>query len=293
MGVKTIFFKTVKIVFLCFFCLPSCVFRPASGGPSSQVQVFVNPYGEGDEVEIRSGLATILRQAGDRPCRPSSPDPRSIADTLEKYELLENKESPIFDIFGIDPEEDQEGETDEDSNRRRSEPLKVSVGENWLKVGLHIANGNEEFFLIITDIFFTAVARRGDQTWTHSGNISSGYCGTNQALYLVPPGKRVEYKPHSRNDILSNLTLYMSGFPMVDRRAQPGRRFQTLTGENTGGGGVGETEDLILPESCLVFIPSYNVEMTLSGHFITQAGNPVFEFSHRVYFSTQSPNSGC
>lgn len=285
------FLKTFKIVFLCFFFLSSCVLRPTSGGSSAQVQVFVNPYGE--EEEVQTGLATIRRQAGDRPCRPSSPDPRSIADTLEKYKLLENKESPIFDIFGINPEGDETSEAT-DSNRRRSEPLKIPVGENWLKIGLHIVNGNEEFFLIVTDIFFTAVARRGDQTWTHSGNISSGYCGTNQALYLVPPGKRVEYKPHSRNDILSNLTLYMDGFPIVDRRAQPSRRFRALAGEGKEGGGTGgETEDLFLPESCHVFIPSYDVEMTLSGHFITQEGNPVFEFSHRVSFSTQSLNSGC
>ena len=282
-----IFRMITKVFFLCFFFLTACVFR-AGGGSAAWVSIVANPFKD-DKGNARSLPAIIYTDGGEGICRPGTPDSDTLRNALEEKGLLDNPDSVIFDLFDIDLEGAGEGGVTESQGSNRS--LKISVGENWLKFGLQITNAHKDLYLIVTGITFSAVARyKGRVVGQHSGNISPGYCGTKGALYLVSPGGKIEYKPTSQKHIFSNLTLYLTGFPIIDRKAEPSRRLQAQAGETAAGG-----DDIasLIPEKCFRFIPEYTVELSLTGYFITQNGRRPFDFQERAIFRTRSSLPGC
>ena len=115
----------------------------------------------------------------------------------------------------------EEGETEE-VERTRSDAVRVQVGENWLKFGLWIANGNKgenNFFLVIENIIFQSAAVYKGQAFSHGGNVDAGYCDSGSDgggdiapyLYLIPPNQKIFYSPLSDNPF-HNLTIYIDGF---------------------------------------------------------------------------------
>ena len=282
----------------------ACIVSSESGeGGQWAVRAIVNPYGPKDE--IRSAQPIIYKTGGDFHCRPSSPDQEDVRRILEKQEISLDKDSLILDIFNLS-EESEDSSADAGAaaltteGNEKSRPVTVTVGDGWLKFGLVVFNGNQNFHLVITEIAWYARSV-GVEGWSASGNVVSNYCGS-QVLYFVPPGKKVDYRPHSKSDILSNLTIYLSGFQLVDRTTQPSRELIAQTGGPGGGEGGGSEAGLggdgaagaadgtrgRVPENCTIFIPKYRVELVLRGYFITPAGTRVRDVADHVHFTTRS-----
>lgn len=299
-----IFNKTVLLSFLSIgfsLCLVligvffnSCALNYGSAF-NSKVKVWVSPYGEGDE--LRSSEPIIFTGGATLVCRPSAPDPKKIREFLEKHALLEDENSPIFDLYGIDPNEEGTAEGNQGSVQSAAlrGPTKVALAENWLKLGLHIANANENVYLVVTGISFTAQARQGNQIFNHSGNIPVSYCDNPyQALYIVPPRTRVEYKPYSSN-FLENLTIYIDSFKIIDTTKDAPAQQGGVGGAATAAGASNAAQGASGSGSqgCGISIPRYTVKMILTGHFITQKGTQVSGFIHRVIFFTEPSFIGC
>ena len=294
----------ISYLFFLFLSASSC--QIGTGGTSalsSNVHVIVAPQGVGDKIFSRRPIIFIngSRQA----CRPHSFRISEARNVLKK----EGVETEFLDnFFGIDSNE-VEGDEGEGQNQEepRSGKSIINVGDNWLKFGLWISNtnaGKNNFFLVIDNLTYSATATYKRVPYTHSGNISSGYCeGSTPYLYFVPPKRKVTYQPLSRNPF-HNLTIFLEGFPLLDRSSessiQQQRRVQSLQqvgATNTGIGSVlghhnntpNSTEDkLTYSSNEIKVIPEYTVELTLSGYFMTKSGQPVANFVKRVQFFTQS-----
>lgn len=286
------------------FYFVSCQFTGQTSTLSSNVQVLVAPYGQGDRV--RSTNPLIFINGGSFDCRRS---PFRFSDA--RASLEKEKIDPDFldDFFGEENEEEEEGEnadnTDNRAEVKEDNPVRIEVSENWLKFGLWITNlnrGQTNFFLVIDSLTYVATAVRGQEVFTHVGNVNSGYCSGTEGevapyLYFVPPGKKIEYAPSSKNPF-HNLTIYISGFPIIDRREEPSRRQQqrrnrasSLGSGNSNAGqslGLQNPLDQIHGSNNIIIIPDYTVELTLRGYFMTKTGIRVSSFINRTSFTTAS-----
>ncbi len=298
----------------------SCSFEGSSGGLlSSRVIVVPAPYGVGDT--IRPSRPTIFLSKGKYTCRPRPINPKIMVGYLKKTDL---SDEGLASIFGFSVEEINFIEEQEQSRNRRInlKPIRVDVGEEgkgWLKLGLFISNGNagsdnQNFFLIIDSVGFVATAQYRDQVFQASNDIQAGYCAGGESLttseqnseteensdqyfdlgspflYIVPPGTKVEYNPTSSNPF-HNLTLYLTGFPIIDRSGELSpdqeRRISGVTNQNSESS-TSENKFKFRAGDPLRIIPRYTVDLTLRGHFTTSEGDLVAAFTKRVRFFTQS-----
>ena len=250
-------------------------------------------------------------------------------------------EKGFANIFGVTEDELRhiEGLRTSDLALERLKPVRTDVGGDgtgWLKLGLFIVNGNVATvnpntgqragggtFLIVTEIIYSATAKYRNQVFSHTGNIQSGYCGETASaaalpegsegasidiavpfLYLVPPGRKVEYNPTTNNPF-HNLTLYLDGFPIIDNTKKPTpeqKRFldtysssNSDSNSNSGSSSTASSsssssneDDLYRQGDPLIVIPKYEVALILRGHFVTSDGENIGSFSKKVQFSTQS-----
>ncbi len=308
------------------FLLPiSCNFSGNQVGVlSSRVTVIPAPYGIGDS--IRPSQPTIFLSRGKFTCRHRPVNPKIMIDLLGET----ISEEGLINIFGITEDEIDFLKKDvvlSQSRLNDLRPVTIDVGEEgagWLKLGLFISNGNtgtypngapRNFSLIVTSVSFTAVAQYRGQSYQASNDIQAGYCrGSESAsaafsnpeggetsqqsvdiggsfLYIVPPGTKVEYNPTSQNPF-HNLTLYLSGFPIIDNSKELSPDQQTrINNLNSRGGGSnqgGESNSTFRQGDPLRVIPRYTVDLTLRGHFVTTEGDLVSDFTKRVRFFTQS-----
>ena len=266
--------------------------------------VAVHGYGKGDSV--RSDSPIIYPNAATLPCRPAPFDLEQLQSHLQKGRsgggrVSRNTDTDILDILNI---ETQDGTTAADNTggggiseeaRQRSQPVTHSVGENWIKLGIRITNGNEQFYLIVTDITFTATATYKGQTLPpHTASIPAGYCETPGFIYFVPPGQRIDYKPYSKGDYLHNLTLYVAGFPIIDNTTETGSPVSSAAA-HAGATSSSPQQSLASPR-CLTFIPRYSVRTILRGHFVTKNGSKdgIWPFRKEApLFYTTSSIPGC
>ena len=294
-------------LFLVFCLSASCIPWPW-GLQSEDVRVIVEPFGDGDE--IRPGVPLLRFNAPTLPtCRPAPLTDRSLRAIFSNIGFDVNQEGGIGDILGLrEPGAAGGGATgagpaDEEERERQRLPVIVQgIGNGWVKFGLYISNGRnfsnsanrkEHLLLVITDLFVTASARVGERVETFAGNVGSDYCASEgqlrlDFLYLVPGGKAVKYRPDSNNP-LENLTIYLSGFPVIDNRQQA----EAVPGAEDGaGGGAGAAAagNNSLVGNCIIYVPRYRVRLTLSGYFMTSSGTKVQNFNHRTVFHTTSLN---
>lgn len=266
----------ILLPFLCLATFSSCDFRLDGNSSvlSANVHVVVAPYGEGS-VKI-SSQPVILLTGGEKVCRPR-PFVNSEAVTVLKEESL--TENFLEDLFG--EEGGGEGGAEVRADSSRNEPVKTSVGDNWLEFGLWISNANKgrnSYFLIIRNIIWVASANYRRETLSASGNVDAGYCEGPPFLYLVPPNRKVTYSPESSNP-LHNLTIFLDGFNIIDRSGEPSPLLGVRASE-TGGVRYSYSPNEI------IVIPSYTVQLTLRGYFLTKSGVQVAPFVKRVYFRT-------
>ena len=285
-----------KVFVLIFLLLSSCQFGPGGLASSLDLNVVVKltPYTSKDSVVPSNRRPIIFPNGGRKVCRPYPyrvRDIRSILNLKEEGERAVKREDNLLEEL-FRGREEPESTVSSASN----EPVRLEVGENWLKFGLVIANHNtgkndegesRNFFLIIESISYNAFARYQGQDFSHSGSITSGYCDSNAEggeippfLYLVTPGDQVNYKPSSKNP-LENLTIYISGFPIVDRSSQPSSSLQQRI---QGGGNL---QEFYRPRDIKV-IPKYEVELTLVGYFINRLGKEPIGFERRFSFYSTS-----
>ena len=289
-------FQTLTVfLFLAFLTLTACPEAGEEGGFTSQVRVAVFGYGKGDAV--RSASAIIYDTASTQICRPYPVDLEKIEAILESQKKKKlnrssrssDEDSDALDLLNINPTET--GGTDTEGggvtlNPQRKEAIKTEVGKYWTKLGLRIVNGNTKHNLIITDITFTGIARYRNQNLPFSDSITAGnYCETPGFLYFVPPHEQIEYTPYSTNS-LANLTLYISGFPIIDATTQ-----QTTTSPSAGeiaGVSNSNAPPPLIFSRCPIIVPRYSVRMRLRGYFITANGSKdgIWPFHTDIQFDT-------
>ena len=93
-------YKKTTWIFLCFlvlFFISSCIPR---GSTVLGVSVYLNPYGEGDEITTGDDFI-IYSYGSQKNCRPSTPDINTIKPFLRQHGLLGDKNSGILDILGL------------------------------------------------------------------------------------------------------------------------------------------------------------------------------------------------
>ena len=260
------------------------------------MRVEVVAFHSNSNVQTSSGRPYIRAKGTRKYCRF-----RPFKQKLVREQLVNigvSKEVVRDYLFQIEEENSETGSNEE--NEAEEKPVYLQVDDNWLSFGLQIINLTQ-LVLIIDTIRYQARGKCGSQVFSHSGEIASGYCsgdGGDSApyLYIVPPagttGRQVNYYPQSANPF-DNLTLFISGFPIVDRSGDPSKVLQNAfgTGGNTAStatasAGTGGRE--CQPNEIIV-IPQYTVELTFIGYFMVpkgegeQAGN----FRKRISFITQ------
>ena len=270
-GRPSVFFRKKIPVFRFVFLALSFSCFPGGGiggrGLSRNVLVIPLPYGRGDVIQPRRPRVTYSLQEETVPCRREYPNLRSIRDKTD-LDVIANilLEDLIQEEEARDPQQRAE----------RREPVNVSVSGGWIKMGLLIDNKNtgvgRNYTLLVERLEYSAdgqCEKEGLPPCKTHDTITSGYC-VLPFLYLVPSGKRVDYKPLS-NDPLHNLTIYLDGLKVVDRT-----RLEEREGEDPLPGGV----SLILPK--------YKITMTLMGSFLLEDGTTVEPFLKTIRFQTSA-----
>ena len=285
--------KSFLIITL-YFSLGSCLVFEGKGGVSAlSSKVKVKVVAQFSDSPVRTSTARpYIRLQGGRSevCRSRSFSENNIRIGLSK--VSENILSEYF--FGrgeSSQEEDEEEEDDDDDSSNEEMLVRHTVGDNWIKFGLIIENDNN-FILVINNVRLSGVARCGEKVFNYSDEKNTGYCSEGTSfpiLYIISPVSRIDYEPENANPFHS-LTLYFDGFEIEDRRGENSRRLQNLA--NRGSEDNVTTNEA--EKTCGVVssrdytIPSYQLELSLSGYFIglSEKENVTLDFFKRVNFST-------
>ena len=313
-----------RVLFLISFFLvfSSCQIGLVGGNSSilsSNVHIIIAPQGSGDKVFSRN--PNIFLKGGQKICRRRPFRASEARTTLENAGL----EKDFLDEFFDEEDEKVEGNQGAGDERQTNDPVKMDVGDNWLRFGLFISNANkgkDNFFLVIDSLVYNATAIYKGQVFSHSGNIDSGYCSSEEGggetapyLYLIPPNQKITYSPLSKNPF-HNLQMYISGFEILDRSDQASysqqQRIQSAqqqlggqgfgnqqldqnqqTGQNQPIGqnqpyGLQDQQNPSYGPNEIIVIPDYTVELILRGYFMTKSGIPVASFVKRTQFWTAS-----
>lgn len=143
------------------------------------------------------------------------------------------------------------------------------VSGSWLKFAFAIVrNANWEegqyYTLMVDHLIFVVRAEEEGQVFNHAKILKAGYCGL-PFLYVLPPEKTyIRYEPRFNNP-LENLALYIDGFPVID---------------SIEDSGFSESESV-------TSVPIYEVELTLTGRFISEEGKTIAPFIKHVNFKTK------
>ena len=159
----------------------------------------------------------------------------------------------------------------------------TDVARGWFKIGLHIGNLTD-YFLVIDDLKFRMDAPWGTDVRLESdATVGSGYCDSDP-LYLIPPGKSVSYNP-DRLNYTGNLQIYVDGISLPEEApTSPGEQEQS-------GQGISEAQQQLQASERLfirTYLPSYKVQLIVTGHFMDEQRNYVANFSKEISFSTSS-----
>ena len=269
--------KTKFGLFLCVLVSASCI---GNGAVSSSVTVWVNPWGEGEE--LRRGTPIVHLDPSVEICRPRAYSVKDLRENLEEGESLLSEEG--LDKFLGEPEEQ---DLNPENLRERSQNIKISLSSGWTRIGLKIAN-QSRFHLVITSVSWRAAGRYKGETYEAQGALTAGYCSGSETLpflYFVPPGRSIEYLPLAKDRPLENLSLYFTGFPAVDRSGDPSIRVAQALNQGTAQSPV----QVLNPSEAIIAIPNYQGDLTLRGYFMNEDGIRVSSgFAKRQSFNTTS-----
>ena len=275
-----VFFRTFFLLFFFISILSSCDFSRTSFSLNSNITILVQ-----DPTSFRPVLYPPTTD-GMVICRPR---PFRFREFREAFRSQGVGIDVLDNILGEEEEEGEEGRNGADND-----PTRLEVDGYWLNFGLEIQNhnrGENNFYLVINRINYSAVAVYRGQTRTNSGTISVGYCGneedTPNFLYIVPPISTIGYDYESKNP-LYNLTIVIDGFPVEDRtgRLSPSeQRRLDIYGRDSSSSD--SSPDSLYPPNELIFVPGYTVELTFSGTFLKpNRSEPNVPFSYRTRFRT-------
>ena len=163
----------------CFFLFfNSCVFGSGVTGGflSSNVDIIVSPYGVKDTRFARNPV--IFLSPGEKVCRFYPYRAFAARSELSSSGL---KEEFLDILFGATAEEIHAAEDarNNQNQQQNNSPVRVNVEANWIEFGLFIQNkntGKNAYHLLVQTIKFISKAECGEQTFSHSGDVSTGYC---------------------------------------------------------------------------------------------------------------------
>ena len=280
----------IFLIITLYFSLGSCFVVEGKGGGfelSSKVVVRVVSEFTDSEVQTLSRRPYIRLQGGSKICRF-----RPFSEDNIRKGFPEGSENILSEYFFREEGASQEEDDDEDdsSNEEIRSPVYHTVRDNWTNFGLFIVN-DSDFVLIINKVSLRGVARCGEKVFDYSDEKDSSYCSEGSRfpiLYIIPPKSIIEYNPDNPNPF-HNLKLYFDGFPIEDRRDENSRRLQNLANR---GSEDNVTTNVTTNEVCVssrsYTIPSYQLELSLSGYFLGLSEEYVtLDFFKRVNFSTQ------
>ena len=270
--------KRLLFVIFCMFSFlitNSCNLKTTASNSlsSNTIEVFIAPSGKDPEV--------VLTKGGSKICRRGFPDDS---------------------VYGLDPIEtaDEDEEADSEQNQQqgtlRTRVVTVDVDENWFQMGLIIVNKSRDHYLIVEQITFVVSAPWGGELLTGRADISSGYCQTDP-LYIVPPTPKNakdsfsgnKYEPFKK-DAVNNLTLFVSGVPVPEGPPKRGEdegsnnNLQEIRSLGQQQSGVPQASEAFILDR----LPSYKVEMLMSGYFTDKRRAVIANFTKKVKFSLSS-----
>lgn len=322
--------KTYLLILILFFTTSCQIVGQGQNAYASNVDVYVTPYGSGDTIQTRRprvgyGVAKKLR------CRPRPTDRIETLKTLiSRGNLSDVALTNLFglnaDEIKIVKDSKSSNKSDSTKFRNTQKPVTTeapSKGEGWVKFGL-VINNDTDFHIIVESIYYyaSAVSNRC-KPLVASGTIGADYCndaveGTTSDssedtsslqnelvfpfLYFVVKKKSVRFKPLS-DSAFENLTLYLGEFKYIDNSEEPSPSFkarvdardrsvdkQNLPSEESGG--VRQCDDSPRRGDPRIHFPSYLVQLTLRGYFISDGGEDIYPFSKKLQFRTESIKEG-
>ena len=279
------FFAGLLFLISCFFVLSSCQIGSSGSILSSKVLVRVAP----------SRIRPINLTGGKQVCRPRPFSNFDARKALKENSGLSLSKDFLDSFFGEGSQT-----APPDYGERQNQPVRVDVGDNWLNFSLEFVNGNQgenNYFLMIKNINYNALAIYKKQVFKLSGTVGSEQCGGPPYLYLIPPARKIIYSPLSENPF-ENLTIFLSGFPIIDRSNQLSpslqNRARNIEQQGQGVASVSLQDSSYRPNEIIV-IPRYTVELTLRGDFIKKSDEsatgeliPFSPFVKRVKFRAVS-----
>ena len=158
---------------------------------------------------------------------------------------------------------------------------KIDVNEGWFKVGLSIEN-KSDYLLVVDSLVFTISAAWGDdKVLSSKKEFVSGYCNADP-LYSISPKQQSVYQPDN-NHSSNSLQLYIDGISLpkepprfTDTRATLGFGTEGDLGNSNNSNNANINQ-----------IPSYRVELSITGRFVDGQRNLVSNFRSKKTFNTR------
>ena len=289
----------LKIYFF-VFSLSSCVIGSSNSrrGPlNSQVLVRVHAQFNDDLFRTISGRPYIRTHPSRRVCRQRNFRAVDIRDSLLDDGVPRKTLDDYFfgTAGGNEGQTTEEESTEETDDERRETPNYMDLMGNWIEFGLQIQN-NTDFVLVVNSVSLAGIGRCAGKKYDYGPvELGVGYCSENSnfpLLYLVPPRKKVDYKPQDTN-AFHNLTLFFGDFEIDDRRNELSEELQqNIANFNTpqAGTGVdgGNKERKCQAHRRNYGIPEYDLELSLRGYFLgLDTNHSQVSFFQVVRFSTE------
>ena len=287
--------KGIVIGFLILLDLTSCKFSSSASGSSANVSIAgVLSSTLNRRVYRNSQTRSLI-------CRQTPLTNRNARRVLENNSpcgKLDTSHKIIEDTFPLE-EEETEATLGAAGSETDNDPVRVGISGNFLRLGLKIAN-NTDNYLIIHTLTWVATAELDDELLEAGGVIDSGYCSdieTNSErggvsfLYFIPPVCGSNYTQYG--GVFDNLTIYLEGFELIDRRERDAARLAAASGGTEGGVSGGSvqgvrTEDIFFRSGIVFEIPSYTVTLSFEGNFLDADNKLQGEFYTQFRFTTEA-----
>ena len=250
--------KTVLVFFPLFFLQPFFLQKAGAQTAEAGAGSFVNPDEAGAVLSAQVDLHISPYERGSGGASLLAP----LSDSEAACRPLPPQETTVQKSFEHDRIPALEALLSS-YKQPDSSLVPVEEGRRFIRFGFVIYNKNSNHSLLIDRLTVLAEGESEGRIYQNARILDPGYCGL-PFLYFLPPKGYLRYKPFSDNP-RENLTLVLDGFPVV-------KFFDTA-------------ENLTKIKT-----PSYNLELILTGRFISQAAAGVLEekpFFKRLGFRTE------
>ena len=232
---------------------------------SKDVEIRVAPEGYRPRVSAYSPISEVI-------CRRGHPLEKDFGFKPLEHELV-NEQLQATAAGGANT---QASAGSREENLERFVPHLPQPG--WFRLGLEFAN-NSPYHLIVSQLDFFVTATDKGRPLSQTVTIGEGYCqgggeGSSGYLYVIKPRSKTSYQPHKRNYI-NNLQLYVEGLPLPAGGGSSDQQAQQGSGPPT-------------KPKPLRSLPSYKVDLTITGQFVDENRNFMDHFVKELVFHTQS-----